>query len=111
MNHFPGTVWPYSGVQLAETGFDVRSRRRNRPQAGTATSSCRCWATLARLRCAVDGYHLSLRGEIMGVRTSEVTAVFRSHLPGTGRAVPGLTGLSDAVYQSLFQPSVHTMET
>lgn len=26
----------FAGVQLAETGFDVRSRRRNRPRAGPA---------------------------------------------------------------------------
>ena len=34
MNFTSGAA--FTGVSLAETGFDVRSRRRNRPPAGPA---------------------------------------------------------------------------
>ena len=49
------------GGELAETGFDVRSRRRNRPPAGPATNKLafplKEFFELVQLRGADDGFH------------------------------------------------------
>ncbi len=46
----------FTGVQLAETGFDVRSRRRNRPRAGPAKNRSQPIRLLpVQLRAADDG--------------------------------------------------------
>jgi len=54
MNLMSGAA--FTGVQLAETGFDVRSRRRNRPPAGPAKNKRRSsWSLPVQLRGADDG--------------------------------------------------------
>ncbi len=58
-------------MYLAETGFDVRSRRRNRPRAGPAKNGSRLASQLIQLRGADDVFLAQQPGLVCEIHTPE----------------------------------------